>query len=427
MQKSYLFIVIALIVFSLCHCHKKADPDIVARWRDINISDSEFARSYFDFWATTHEPDSPSLRRKYARQLIEQKLIVKNHPLKDPSQIERAVARDHARFLRRRYLEKIIGEKIPFPSEEKLKKALALRQRRLFVRQIWSTDEERIRSLMAEIDAGASFDEVAIKAAAGGSRDYGSGTLGWIGWGDTDLPVETVLFQMQEGEVSKPIPSLMGWHIFCIDSIKIQMRFGTISALEVKEVRQRLRDRHFDMAVAEHLRGLIWQKSLKVNVKILAAIWEVMAPQLPTSTQPWAIRPLERWRELPTPDFARQVVAQVDGQDFTVGEFFDALPELPRHLLRPNLKKALEIAIRDKILTQEALKLGLDRDAVVIEKTQHSRTTYAYYAIMAAAMDSAASPQEAHQRLLPPQYQPEEVVYHNEVMQRALMSTKIID
>jgi len=385
----HLLILLLFGVFIFVQCAKEPPAEIAAAWGDIRITLSDFERSYFNYWQMLPDRDSPELRRQFARQLVEQEIIVrralKNGEV-DEGKIESLLSRDLSYFLRRRYLEKTIKDTIAPVSDEELATALQRRNISMRVRQLYAQSEAEINQLHQRLQAGERFEDLARSTMPDPYFAQREGDLGWIGWGDTDLPVEEVLYGLETGRVSQPVQSLMGWHILRVDSVKYTWSFHQDDNVFLRrEMRHRIMDRKLDMAAAYHLRDLIWSKSLAVDTRLFQDIWNYLAPLLPKNAKEGALRGYSDLEVNLTKELGRQSVAYVDGQPFTVAEFITAVPTLPRNLLRPNLKKAIEIAVRDKIIVQEALQKGLDKDPVVREKMNRSRTAYLYYAILANA------------------------------------------
>ncbi|MDZ7269457.1 MAG: peptidylprolyl isomerase [candidate division KSB1 bacterium] len=391
--------VAALCLLFLPAC-QGGHPPLVAEWREIRITQSDFERSYFQYWQTTSAPDSPALRRHFAQQMIEQELIARAGMaggLHRSAEVQRPLQRDFRRFLRRRYLEVTLQDTLTEPTAAEIAAALQRQNTQLRVRQLFARSAEEIQRLQQQLQQGMPFEKLAAMTMPDSTLAASGGDLGWLGWGDTDLPVEEVLYQLPRGAISAPVSSLMGWHIFRVDSIRTTLRFGGMTPWEREDIYQRLLSRRLDLAAARHLRGLVWSKPLVVNMAVLARVWERLAPIVrhpAPSHWPQALQKLERD---PPFDLLQEIAATVAGEPFTVQEFLEALPEIPRQLLQPNLKKALELAIRDRLLTQAALAAGLANDPVVREKMRRAELQYTYYATL-AAQDSVVETAAALQR-----------------------------
>ena len=78
----------------------------------------------------------------------------------------------------------------------------------------------KARDLLAKINAGESFEELAkLSSDDGGSKNKG-GNLGWFGEGAMVKPFEDAVKTMQVGEVSDLVRTQFGWHIIKLEDIK---------------------------------------------------------------------------------------------------------------------------------------------------------------------------------------------------------------
>lgn len=121
-----------------------------------------------------------------------------------------------------------------------------------------------------------------------------------------------------------------------------------------------------------------FEKSI-VHLNISTNPYSIIFCQLRQTTPPRNCRAME---DSISRDLAQQPIALVDKKPFTVSEFISAIPDLPQNLIRPNLKKAIEVAVRDKIVAQQALKKGFANDPVVQEQLHRSTIVYQYYAAL---------------------------------------------
>lgn len=73
------------------------------------------------------------------------------------------------------------------------------------------TQEEAI-ALVAELEAGADFAELARQKSTGPSGPNG-GALGWFGPGMMVAPFEAAVVALDVGEISQPVETQFGWHV----------------------------------------------------------------------------------------------------------------------------------------------------------------------------------------------------------------------
>lgn len=76
--------------------------------------------------------------------------------------------------------------------------------------------EERAAALLAEIEGGADFAEVAQANSSDGSAAQG-GALGWFGAGQMVPPFEAAVSGIEVGEIAGPVETEFGWHLIKLD------------------------------------------------------------------------------------------------------------------------------------------------------------------------------------------------------------------
>ena len=76
--------------------------------------------------------------------------------------------------------------------------------------------EEEALAILAELEAGADFAEMA-KAKSTGPSGPSGGSLGWFGLGQMVKPFEDAVVGMSVGEISKPVKTQFGWHVIILN------------------------------------------------------------------------------------------------------------------------------------------------------------------------------------------------------------------
>jgi peptidyl-prolyl cis-trans isomerase C len=80
--------------------------------------------------------------------------------------------------------------------------------------------EEKAKALMAEIEAGADFAEVAKANSTDGAAANG-GDLGWFGMGMMVKPFEDAVLAAEVGKVTGPIQTDFGWHLLIVKETRV--------------------------------------------------------------------------------------------------------------------------------------------------------------------------------------------------------------
>ena len=115
------------------------------------------------------------------------------------------------------------------------------------------------QSLFDKIKAGASFTEIATAASEGAEAKEG-GDMGWVEKGQLMGEIDEKIFALNEGEITPPIPTALGYHIFKV----VERQRSSVEPLS--EVRAQIQDIIFKEKTKERLES--WLQSLKKNAYI---------------------------------------------------------------------------------------------------------------------------------------------------------------
>jgi len=104
-------------------------------------------------------------------------------------------------------LKKLYDEQVPKGSEYK-------------ARHILLKDEDEAKKLIAELDKGADFSELAKEHSTGPSGKSG-GELGWFSPKQMVAPFSEAVATLEKGTYTKePVKTQFGWHIIMLDDVR---------------------------------------------------------------------------------------------------------------------------------------------------------------------------------------------------------------
>ncbi|TCP40239.1 peptidylprolyl isomerase [Rhodovulum marinum] len=81
--------------------------------------------------------------------------------------------------------------------------------------------EEEAQTILAELEDGADFAELAKERSIGPSGPNG-GDLGWFSTGMMVKPFEDVVVGMEPGEISGPVETGFGWHVIKLHEARLK-------------------------------------------------------------------------------------------------------------------------------------------------------------------------------------------------------------
>ncbi len=345
----------------------QSDPP-VASWAGYELSQSVFADAYRAWISRVPTPDSPQARATFAGEQLERLIIAERADLDAESLagVQRYVARERERTMRAAYFRSAIGDTIPRPTGAEIRASWRRSQTQIQAQQVFSPDPSEIVRWNAELEAGADFDSLAALSAAQYGGDP-SGLLGIVTGGDLGLGPETALFDLAQGERTQPVASLNGWHVLrVLDRTETVRVDGSAFDAARERVAAELFARRFDEATTRMLRERLSATPLTIDVRVLRALWPLVAPaaQAQTAAQ---IRLLDELASAVLPDVSPDAVVATfgDGQTLTARAFVDALPSVESEALRPDLRGAAETVVRDWLVTGWARDAGMEADPMV--------------------------------------------------------------
>jgi peptidyl-prolyl cis-trans isomerase C len=117
-------------------------------------------------------------------------------------------------------------------------------------RHILLETEEAARAILARLEKGEAFAELAKESKDPGSKDRG-GDLGWANPQMFVAPFSQALVALEKGKMTKePVKSDFGWHIIQLEDIR------PVKVPPMEEVKPQLEQRLQQQLVEEHIQAL---------------------------------------------------------------------------------------------------------------------------------------------------------------------------
>lgn len=154
-------------------------------------------------------------------QLIQQSLLAQRVE-SDSNAMKYAIENERRALLATEAIDRIGAAAV---TEEAVQKAYADRYtsdgvaQDFFASHILVATEEEAKAVVAELEAGADFAELAKEKSIGPSNVQG-GELGWIEPGQTVAPFEAAALALKPGELSPPTETQFGWHVIKLKELR---------------------------------------------------------------------------------------------------------------------------------------------------------------------------------------------------------------
>jgi peptidyl-prolyl cis-trans isomerase C len=155
------------------------------------------------------------------RHLLAQ-LAVKDG-IADTDEYKRRLALYQAKALRDAYFAQVISPKV---TEDEIKAAYdqeaakVAQTERIRARHILVASEKEAGEILAQLAAGAKFEDLAKKFSLDGSKEFG-GDLGYFTAAEMVPEFSKAAFALKAGETSQPIKTDFGWHVIKLEDRKI--------------------------------------------------------------------------------------------------------------------------------------------------------------------------------------------------------------
>ncbi len=202
-----------------------ADDKVIAvvNGHEIRISEAQMASD--DIIGLL--PDLPPKARYpfVVNYLIERHLLAQRavkEGVAETDDYKKRLALYQAKALRDAYF----FEKIkPAVTEEEVKAAYdkeaarVQQTERVRARHILVGTEKEAKEILARIEKGEKFEDLAKQYSLDGSKDYG-GDLGYFSVGEMVPEFSKAAFALKKGEVSQPVKTDFGWHIIKLEDRK---------------------------------------------------------------------------------------------------------------------------------------------------------------------------------------------------------------
>ena len=198
---------------------QETKENVIARVNGVEVTDRELALAETDMLEQFAQAPAENRRAMILNALLDIKVLAlaaEEQGLAEDPNFKARMAFTRARTLHNNYfqsnaLESITDEEMKSRYDIEIKNFPS--QKEVRARHILVEKEEEAKAIIAELDGGADFVELAKTKSTGPSGPQG-GDLGYFGRGAMVPEFEAAAFDLKTGEYSKePVKSQFGYHI----------------------------------------------------------------------------------------------------------------------------------------------------------------------------------------------------------------------
>lgn len=382
-------VVLAAAGFISCTKTEYQEP-VIASWKDIKLKETEFKTAYVNYVLSERRIDSEDLRKNYAKYLLERKIIASiaaKSGLDTLFEVEssRIIAQETAQ--RQVYLKHIMDSRISEPKEIDVRSAFKRVYSAVRLEQIFAHSKPEIDSLYLLLNRGFNFDELAKKSIlkyAPQAPDT-SYRLGWIRYGMLDYSAEIIAFNLEKGQVSRPIRSTQGWHIFkAIDVLGTE----TVDIVRYQQERESLffdlYRRKLEEATQFYIDSLFLTKELIVYDDDYLKVYESLTqPLQKVSQKEKRVLQFKIAAQLAQQFEKEKPIASWGELVLSTYTFLLKSGSIPLDLLESNPYDALSFLLKNEMINQLASNSRYPQnDSLVQSETQKALEEALYYAAL---------------------------------------------
>lgn len=369
--KVFLFLALLLI-----GCSKESANPIVARWDNQQITLSEFRLAYLDLLKQPQQFDSPDKRQAFLDELINRRLLATEAERRGLTHDERLQLHLQARedkALRDAHYRKIIEPQIKY-SEQDVAEVFAFMNEQRHLRHLFFETQEEAEAAYQELQAGAKFDDIAREVFKHSQLAESGGDLDWVDWDQMELEMANTVFRQPVKVVSAPLQSHFGWHLLeALDYRRQVILSETDFQIHRARYENLLRSKIGDQIAGRYIADMMKQVKLQAYPAAMRLVGEKLQEAIVDKTQSQPkLSVLQNFRaeeinniEDALWDRRNEPLMLIDGQPLSIGRFAAALVYVPRDLTRKSFKTALDVVIRDAVLTREAKEMELENEPAV--------------------------------------------------------------
>jgi peptidyl-prolyl cis-trans isomerase C len=212
----------AALAFATLAIAAPASADPVARVNGTDITEAELAFAEAEVGAEVAGLPDENRRRVLVEYLLEAHLFAQaadKAALGKGKEFEQRLNYYKMRALRDAFYEKDVRDSVNEAQAKavydeqvaKLKPETEVHARHILVKT-----EQEAKDIIAQLNKGASFTELAKKSSDGPSARSG-GDLGYFSRGQMVKPFEDAAFALEKGQISKPVQTEFGWHVIKVE------------------------------------------------------------------------------------------------------------------------------------------------------------------------------------------------------------------
>jgi parvulin-like peptidyl-prolyl isomerase len=353
--------------------------DVVAQFGKNKITLEEYRQAYLELLKNPRVFDSPTLRAQFLDEMIAARLIAQEAVKQGYATNEllrTKVTAYKEKCMRAEHFEAVIKPKFKV-DENDVEEAYMFTQEKRKIRHLFFQQKLSADSAYQLLLQGTSFDSIARHIFIDSTLGNSGGDLGWVEWDQLDYDLAMTAFRQKPGIYSKPVKSPFGYHIIEVTDFQKQPLITRQQYVEHRRKAKYLLEYKLgDKYAQEHVDDMLARVRVQYRPDVMDFVRTKLENQFtrkPKVTDDMTELQLHdsevKVVETSLGDARNEVMAVINGKNYTVGEFIGVLSYIPYAVVYTSFRKTFDYAVRDFLLTQEAKQMGLEKARTVKVKT----------------------------------------------------------
>ena len=364
----------------ILYSQKMTDTTIIAaEFGKQRITLQEFRIAYLQILKNPKTFDSKKLRSEFLDELIQRRILAKEaerRGLAKSEILKNKVEAFHNKALRVQHFDTVIKPRFDITDDE-IEESYMFTQESRKVKHLFYKTRDQAESAYAALSGGASFDSLARICFMDSALASNGGDLGWVEWDQLEYDMAKTAFHQPVGMISEPIQSSFGYHLIEVTDFKKKPMMTRYEYLVHKrKVKYLLEYKLGDKYAFEYIHKMMAAARLNYNPEVMEFVEAKLKdffkrkPSSLDQTSEFQLLDNEIQKvEWSLWNARNEVMAVVNGKNYTVGMYIGDLNYIPYDALYKSFQWTFDYALRDYLLTQEALNLGLEKNEQVRMKT----------------------------------------------------------
>lgn len=349
---------------------------------DISVTVFDFETKYVQHLINTGRNDTKEERYSYVNQMVDNLLLAERSSEKgnlDHSIYKSAINYHLRKSMMDAYFMDEMDKLLEPSTDDEIRLAYAKKQRKVYVRHLFSIKESELWAPYQRLENGESFVDVANDFYETAAYDSTAGYLGPINFFGVDDAFAEAAYSTNQGEYTKPIRSLYGYHIIYVEFIEFPAML-TESDYQYRKsgITSQLRLRKQSLVSNSYVRDLMETLLVEVDSDNVLALQETIknlsSELIVNTTQNPEERPSDIWDDQRLDElkasFDENAVLTTylfggERVSFTFGDYVKWLPYLSFSESINRTGASIGRSLRNEVLFQLSSREGYADDARV--------------------------------------------------------------